>query len=126
MSLNDHMDETSPLDDSVAAPEGPQSRSSGSSYLNIDLNNDIEDEEIDTTASGQVDQELEEVRSGIPTVTLKLHSQMICFQVDVEATEQSHSEDDLCSSIPGMYRILDLVSERGSSGLGIMAHNVSA
>ncbi|KAI9573409.1 hypothetical protein HD554DRAFT_2055827 [Boletus coccyginus] len=99
--LNDQ-DETSPLDDPEPASEESQSESSEESYLNIDLDDDsIDDEEIDTTASmdldEQVNQELEEV--------------------DVEAIEQSHSEEDLCSSIPGMYRILDLISERGSSGL---------
>ena len=46
--------------------------------------------------------------------------------MDVEAAEQSRSEEDLCSSIPGMYRILDLISERGTSGLGMMNHDVSA
>jgi hypothetical protein len=32
--------------------------------------------------------------------------------------EQPQSERDLCLSIPGMYRVLDLISERGTSGLG--------
>jgi hypothetical protein len=32
--------------------------------------------------------------------------------------EQPQSERDLCISIPGMYRVLDLISDRGTSGLG--------
>jgi len=72
MVLNDQ-DETSPLDDFEPASEESQSESSDSSFLNIDLDNDIDidDEEIDTTASmdlnEQVNQELEEVSIGIPT-----------------------------------------------------------
>ena len=80
MVLNDRVDETSSLDDSESAPEGSQSESSDdSSILNIDLDGDIEDEEIDTTESidldeQQVNQELEEVSSGMLIVILKLHS----------------------------------------------------
>ncbi|KAF8549818.1 hypothetical protein OG21DRAFT_542691 [Imleria badia] len=102
MILNDHLDETTLLDGSVSAPEETQSVSSDSSYLNIDLDDEIEDEEIDTTESIDLDEQ--QVNQALE-------------DVDVEATEQSRSEEDLCSSIPGMYRILDLISERGSSGL---------
>lgn len=132
MILNDRLDETSPLDGSAFASEESQSESSDSSYLNIDLDDEIEDEEIDTTESVDLDEqqanlnrELEDVSSGTVMVVFKLRSQMICSQVDAEATEQSHSEQDLCSSIPGMYRILDLISERGTSGLGMIVHDVS-
>ncbi|KAG9308630.1 hypothetical protein JVU11DRAFT_11581 [Chiua virens] len=76
--------------------------SSNSSYMHIDLDDDTDDEDIDTTGSIDLDDqqqnhELEEV--------------------DAEILEQSLPEEDLCSSIPGMYRILDLISERGTSGL---------
>jgi hypothetical protein len=80
MVLNDHVDETSPLDDSESMLEESQSESSDdSSFLNIDLDDDIEDEEIDTTESldldeRQVNQELEEVSSGMLIVILKLYS----------------------------------------------------
>ena len=57
-------------------------------------------------------------------VILTLHYKILSLQVDVEATEESrpgsHSKEDLHSSIPGMYRILDLISERGTSGLGMI------
>ena len=65
MILNDRVDETSPLDGSES--EELQSKSSDhSSFLNIDIDDAIEDEEIDTTESidldeKQVNQELEEV-----------------------------------------------------------------
>lgn len=104
MVVNTGVDETTPLDDYAPASEesDSQSESSDSSFLDIDLIDEINDEEIDTTESieldeHQVNQELEEV--------------------DIEATEEAHSKEDLCSSIPGMYRILDLISERGTSGL---------
>ncbi|KAG8215118.1 hypothetical protein J3R82DRAFT_8569 [Butyriboletus roseoflavus] len=102
MILNDHVDETGPLDGSVSLSEESQSESSDSSYLNIYLDDDIDDQEIDAIESMDLDgqraiQELEEA--------------------DVEVSEQARSEEDLCSSIPGMYRILDLISERGTSGL---------
>ena len=132
MVLNDRVDETILLDDSKSVSEESQPESSdNSSFLDIDLEDDSEDEEIDTTESidldeQQVNQELDEVSGGMLIVILKLHLEMICLQVDVEATEQSHAEEDLCSSIPGMYRILDLISERGTSGLGMMNHDVSA
>ena len=79
MILSDCIDDASPLDDTVAPSEESQSESSDSSYLNIGLGSDIDDEEIDsTTASMDLDeqgnQELDEVSSGIPTVTLKLRS----------------------------------------------------
>jgi len=101
MILDAGVDETSPLDHSASASEESQSESSDSSFLDIDLD-ETEDEEIDTTQSieldeHQVNQELEEV--------------------DVEATEESHSKEDLRCFIPGMHRILDLISERGTSGL---------
>ena len=69
MILNDRVDETSPLDDSVSAAEESQSESSDSSFLNIDLDDEIDDEEIDAAESidldeQQVNQELEEVSSG--------------------------------------------------------------
>ena len=67
MILNDRVDEISPLDDPESALEESQSESSDdSSFLNLDLDDAIEDEEIDTTESidldeKQVNQELEEV-----------------------------------------------------------------
>lgn len=69
MVLNDHVDETSPQDDSESALEELQSASSDSSYLNIDMDDDddIDNEEIDATESvdlngQQPDSDLEEVR----------------------------------------------------------------
>lgn len=124
MNMNNHVDETNPQDDSVSASGESQSESSDSSYLNIDLDDDTDDEEIDTTESMDLDEQqpnrdLEEVSSDMTLLILKLPS-MIRPQVDIEAAELPHSEEDLCSSIPGMFRILDLISERGTSGLGMM------
>ena len=67
MVLNDRVDETILLDDSKSVSEESQPESSdNSSFLDIDLEDDSEDEEIDTTESidldeKQVNQELEEV-----------------------------------------------------------------
>ena len=74
--LNDHVDEMSPREDSVSTAEESQSESSDSSYLNIDLGDDIDDEEIDTTESMDLDgqqpnRDLEEVRSDMTLVILK-------------------------------------------------------
>lgn len=68
MILNDHMDETGPLDGPVSASEESPSESSDSSYLNIDLDDDIDDQEIDATESMDLEEqeanhELDEVSS---------------------------------------------------------------
>jgi hypothetical protein len=38
--------------------------------------------------------------------------------MDVDVPLPQHDELDLAYSIKGMYRILDLISEQGSGGLG--------
>jgi hypothetical protein len=100
MTVNDTVDETNLLDGFV--PEDSSSESSDSSYLNIGLDEETEHEEID--AIGSIDLDGEQVNQDLE-------------EADVEATERPHPEEDLCSAIPGMYRILDLISERGTSGL---------
>jgi hypothetical protein len=102
MILDDGVDETSPPDGSASASEESQSESSDSSFLDIDLADDLEDDEISTTESIEPDEQ---------------HVNQDLEEVDIDETEESRSEEDLCSSIPGMYRILDLISERGTSGL---------
>ncbi|KAF8124364.1 hypothetical protein EV363DRAFT_1227517 [Boletus edulis] len=102
MILNDGVDETSPSDGSASASEEAQSESSDSSFLDIDLPDEMEDDEISTTESIEPDEQ---------------HVNQDLEEVDIDETEESRSEEDLCSSIPGMYRILDLISERGTSGL---------
>jgi hypothetical protein len=82
MILNAGVDETSPPDDSAPASEESQSESSDSSFLDIDLDDEIEDEEIDTTESieldeHQVNQELEEVSSYMVRVIPKLHYKIL-------------------------------------------------
>lgn len=84
MILNEHVDETSALDGSVSASEESQSEPSDSSYLNIDLDDDIDDQEIDSAESIDLDEqeangELEDVSSGTSMMILNLHSQMICL-----------------------------------------------
>ena len=39
-------------------------------------------------------------------------------QMDMDSPPLQHDEFDLAYSIKGMYRILDLISEQGSGGLG--------
>lgn len=88
MILNDHLDETSPPDGSVLASES-QSESSDSSYMNIGLDDDIDDQEIDITESMDLDeqqgnQELEDVSSDIIVVILKLHSRTLCYSLTLK------------------------------------------
>lgn len=69
MILNASVDETNPPCDPAPASEESDSESSDSSFLDIDLDDGIEGEEIDTTESieleRKVNQELEEVSSYI-------------------------------------------------------------
>ncbi|KIJ12353.1 hypothetical protein PAXINDRAFT_14830 [Paxillus involutus ATCC 200175] len=93
MILTD-LDETIPTDDLPSPGVEVESELSDLSYLNIDLSDD----------------DIESVES----VALEELAQQ---EVDGEMVEQPQSERDLCLSIPGMYRVLDLISERGTSGL---------
>jgi hypothetical protein len=76
----------------VSASEGsqPESSDSSSSYLNVDLDDDIDDGEINTTESmhldeQQVNQELEEVSSGMTMVIPKLlHSQLYVVRLPLK------------------------------------------
>ena len=83
MILNADVDETSPPDDdSASTSEESQSESSDSSFLDIDLDDVIEDEEIDITESieldeHQVNQELEEVSSYMVWVIPILHYKIL-------------------------------------------------
>ncbi|KAF9228234.1 hypothetical protein BS17DRAFT_850512 [Gyrodon lividus] len=96
MILTDlRMDETIPADNPSSPGVEVQSDLSDLSYLNIELS----DEDIE------------------PVESLDIEEQPAQQEVDAVTVEQPHSEDDLCLSIPGMYRILDLMSERGTSGL---------
>jgi len=40
------------------------------------------------------------------------------LQMDVEDSSTHNDARDLVQSINGMYRVLDLITEQGSSGLG--------
>jgi hypothetical protein len=77
----DGVAETSPPDDSAPASEESRSESSDSSFLDIYLDDEIEDED-DTTQSieldeHQVNQELEEVSNYMVGVILKLHYKIL-------------------------------------------------
>jgi hypothetical protein len=65
MLLNPSVDKSSPPDDSASISEDLQSDFSDSSFLDIYLEDEIEDEETNTTESIelQVNQDLEEVSS---------------------------------------------------------------
>ncbi|KAF9239497.1 hypothetical protein BU15DRAFT_88041 [Melanogaster broomeanus] len=91
MILTKNMDETTPADD---PPSPVQSDSSDLSYLHIDLSDEESTESVDL---GEIPVEQEVSNFLIMAV--------------------ANGQNDLCLSIPGMYRILDLISERGSSGL---------
>ncbi|KIJ61761.1 hypothetical protein HYDPIDRAFT_115585 [Hydnomerulius pinastri MD-312] len=87
---------------SINRPPSPQleevqsdSESSTDSYENIDPSDD----------------DIQSVDS------IDLEEQPVQQEVDAGVDAPATSEDDLSLSIPGMYRILDLISERGSSGL---------
>ena len=69
MTLNDRVDETSPLG-SVPASEESQPESS---ILNVELDDDIEDEKESIDLEQQANEEPEEVSSGTVVVILKLH-----------------------------------------------------
>ena len=79
LALNDNVGGPGPQDDYVSTSEGPSpSESSDSSYLNIDIDEEIDTGSIDVDEQ-QPNQDLEEVSTDVAPVILELHSYMICL-----------------------------------------------
>jgi hypothetical protein len=98
--------------ESFVVADGPSTLTSGSFNLGSPVHADGSDNPVSATVGyGLFDR--------LTVLQIMGDDDDLYMPVDVTVTTaQTHRPDDLAASIPGMYRILDLVSESSSSGLG--------